>query len=108
MVEPKEKTMEKSENIYINLVRNPAKQAGDNLPMYVAPKNDKFPDKNWTIGVNIDGAWYNQAAFQAKDPNGNLTDGLTIKLTPNKSSGGAATKNSFAKAETGGSTEYNF
>jgi len=33
---------------------------------------------------------------------------LTIKLTPNKSSGAAASKNSFAKAETGGTTEYNF
>ena len=64
MVEPKEKHMEKSENIYINLVKNPNKKEGDNLPIYVAPKNDKFPDKNWTIGVNIDGAWFNQAAFR--------------------------------------------
>jgi len=108
LVEPKEKHMEKSENIYINLVKNPNKKEGDNLPIYVAPKNDKFPDKNWTIGVNIDGAWFNQAAFQSKDPNGNLTDGLTIKLTPNKASGGATAKNSFAKSDAGANTEYGF
>ena len=55
---------EQSEKIYINLVKNKDwKSPKDKLPVYVGPKNMKHPDKNWTIGVNINGKWYNQAAF---------------------------------------------
>ena len=58
---------EQSEKIYINLVKNKDwKSPTDKLPVYVGPKNMKHPDKNWTIGVNINGKWYNQAAFPSK------------------------------------------
>ncbi|ADD94089.1 hypothetical protein [uncultured phage MedDCM-OCT-S04-C1035] len=47
----------------------------------------KHPDKNWTIGVNINGKWYNQAAFPSKDQDGKLKAGeLTIILTPSGAS----------------------
>ena len=74
---------EQSEKIYINLVKNKDwKSPTDKLPVYVGPKNMKHPDKNWTIGVNINGKWYNQAAFPSKDQDGNVKEGeLTVILT---------------------------
>ena len=67
----------------------------------------KHPDKNWTIGVNIGGKWYNQAAFVSKDQDGNPKEGeLTIILTP--SGAGKSANNSFAKASDGGNNEYTF
>ena len=75
---------EQSEKIYINLVKNKDwKSPTDKLPVYVGPKNMKHPDKNWTIGVNINGKWYNQAAFPAS-------------------------KNTIANASSGGNNEYTF
>jgi len=51
-------------NIYIKLIANHPvlkqtildimqmkKEQGDNTPLFVAPKNEERPDKNWTIGV---------------------------------------------------------
>jgi len=66
----------------------------------------KHPDKNWTIGVNINGKWYNQAAFPSKDQDGNVKEGeLTVILTP---SGAGASKNAFAKPSEGANNEYTF
>tara|TARA_E500000178_G_scaffold342018_1_gene386633 strand:+ start:135 stop:476 length:342 start_codon:yes stop_codon:yes gene_type:complete len=75
-----------SEKIYINLVPNDNREQGNtNLPVFVAPKNPKYPDKNWTVGTKIGNVWYNQAAFQTKDPEtGNETGGITVILTPNE------------------------
>ena len=97
----------KSDKIYINLTKNPDwKSPEDKLPIYVGPKNMKHPDKNWTIGVNIGGKWYNQAAFPSKDQDGNVKEGeLTVILTP---SGAGATKNAFAKPSEGANNEYTF
>ena len=98
----------KSDKIYINLAKNKDwKSPSDKLPVYVGPKNMKHPDKNWTVGVNIDGKWYNQAAFISKDQDGNPKEGeLTIILTP--SGAGKPGNNSFAKANDGGNNEYTF
>ena len=64
----------------------------------------KHPDKNWTIGVNINGKWYNQAAFPAKDQEGNVKEGeMTVILTPS-----GASKNTIANASGGGNNEYTF
>ncbi len=64
----------------------------------------KHPDKNWTIGVNINGKWYNQAAFPAKDQDGNVKEGeMTVILTPS-----GASKNTIANASSGGNNEYTF
>ncbi len=99
---------EQSEKIYINLVKNKDwKSPTDKLPVYVGPKNMKHPDKNWTIGVKINGKWYNQAAFPSKDQDGNVKEGeLTVILTP--SGAGKSTNNSFAKSDDGGNNEYTF
>ena len=62
---------------------NPKKQAGDNQPAFIGPKNDKYPDKNWTIGAKIGDTWYNQAAFESTDiQTGEPNGGLTVILTP--------------------------
>ena len=89
---------EQSENIYINLVKNPKWDGVEsNQPVYVGPPNVEAQQK----GKN------NQAAFPTKDKNGNkVAGGLTIKLTP--SGAGKATNNSFAKANDGGNNEYTF
>ena len=70
---------------------NPKKQAGDNQPAFVAPKNPKYPDKNWTIGTKIGETWYNQAAFESADmETGEPNGGITVILTPNEGSSKAA------------------
>ena len=96
-----------SDKIYINLTNNKdRKSPTDILPVYIGPKNMKHPDKNWTIGVNIGGKWYNQAAFPSKDQDGNVKEGeLTVILTP---SGAGASKNAFAKPSEGANNEYTF
>ena len=96
------------EKIYINLTKNPDwKSPADKVPVYIGPKNMKHPDKNWTVGVNVNGQWYNQAAFPSKDPDGNLKEGeLTIILTP--SGAGKATNNSFASEPKDANNEYTF
>jgi hypothetical protein len=80
-----------AEKIYINLMPNLNKQAGDNLPAFVAPKNPKYPDKNWTLGTRIGETWYNQAAFESSDmETGEPNGGITVILTPNEGSSKAA------------------
>ena len=80
-----------ADKIYINLMPNPKKQPGDNQPAFVAPKNPKYPDKNWTIGTKIGETWYNQAAFESADmETGEPNGGITVILTPNEGSGKAA------------------
>ena len=80
-----------ADKIYINLMPNPKKQAGDNQPAFVAPKNPKYPDKNWTIGTKIGETWYNQAAFESADmETGEPNGGITVILTPNEGSSKAA------------------
>tara|TARA_S200002703_G_scaffold151332_1_gene150586 strand:- start:32 stop:370 length:339 start_codon:yes stop_codon:yes gene_type:complete len=72
-----------ADKIYINLMPNPKKQPGDNQPAFIGPKNEKYPDKNWTIGVKIGESWYNQAAFESSDmETGEPNGGLTVILTP--------------------------
>jgi hypothetical protein len=96
------------EKIYINLTKNPDwKSPADKVPVYIGPKNMKHPDKNWTVGVNVNGQWYNQAAFPSKDQEGNVKEGeLTIILTP--SGAGKATNNSFASEPKDANNEYTF
>ena len=80
-----------ADKIYINLMPNPKKQAGDNQPAFVAPKNPKYPDKNWTIGTKIGEQWYNQAAFESSDmETGEPNGGITVILTPNEGAGKSA------------------
>lgn len=96
------------EKIYINLTKNPDwKSPADKVPVYIGPKNMKHPDKNWTVGVNVNGQWYNQAAFPSKDQDGNVKEGeLTIILTP--SGAGKASNNSFASETKSANNEYTF
>ena len=75
------------DTIWVNLVPNPNKTA-DNHPDWVAPPNTNAPEgKKWTIGVKIGDSWHNQAGWNTKADNGELTGGITFKLTPNSSSG---------------------
>ena len=97
----------KSNDIYINLVKNSAWQPGSNQPVYVGPPNVEAQKqgKNWRIGVKINGVWYNQAAFPTKDKDGNKVEGgITIKLSPSTSS----QKNDFASTPSSGKDEYTF
>ena len=94
-----------NETIFINLVKNPDWKPGSNLPVYVGPPNTKYPEKNWRVGAQINGTWYNQAAFPAKDKEGKkIEGGLLIKLEPSKSS----KKNDFASTSSSGKDEYTF
>ena len=73
------------EVIWINVIPNPNKTA-DNQPDWVAPANPNAPEgKKWTIGVKIGDSWHNQAGWNTKADNGELTGGITFKLTPNSS-----------------------
>jgi len=75
------------EVIWINVIPNPNKTA-DNQPDWVAPANPNAPEgKKWTIGVKIGDSWHSQAGWNTKSDNGELTGGITFKLTPNSSSG---------------------
>lgn len=97
----------KSNDIYINLVKNPAWQPGSNQPVYVGPPNVEAQKqgKNWRVGVKINGVWHNQAAFPTKDKDGNKVDGgITVKLSPSTSS----PKNNFASTSSSGKDEYTF
>ena len=81
------------EKIYIKLIPNLDKQQGDNRPSYVAPINPKSPaGKTWRISANVNGTWYNQAAFDDVAEDGTPTGGLNVVLTPqdnNQSSSGS-------------------
>jgi hypothetical protein len=72
-----------ADKIYIKLIPND-KRTAPNQPSYVAPPNLKRPDKNWTIGVEINGSWYNQAAFDEIAENGEPTGGGGTKFAYKK------------------------
>ncbi len=62
--------------IYLNLVPNLNKKAGDNQPVMVAPNSPKAPEgKNWKMNVNINGEWYDYCAFDGTDIEGNTSSG---------------------------------
>ena len=91
-----------ADKIYINLMPNPKKQAGDNQPAFVGPKNPKYPDKNWTIGVKIGDTWYNQAAFDSMDmETGESNGGLVVILTPAEGASKSAPKNNYQQKSYG-------
>lgn len=73
-----------ADKIYCEFVVNPDKQAGDNRPAFIAPKNDARPDKNWTKFVKINDTIYNYAAFESKDmETGQIKEGsFTMIFTP--------------------------
>jgi hypothetical protein len=80
-----------ADKIYINLIANDKKQPGDKQPMFVAPKNPKYPDKNWSVGTRIGDVWYNQAAFESTDmETGEANGGIVVILTPNEGAGKSA------------------
>jgi len=80
-----------SDKIYIKLTHNADKQAGDNRPVFVAPINPKSPEgKTWRLGVKIGNTWYNQAAFDDLDEQGNPTGIINVVLTPSNSGSTAA------------------
>jgi hypothetical protein len=75
-----------SDKIYIKLTHNADKQQGDNRPVFVAPINPKSPEgKTWRLGVKIGESWYNQAAFEDLDEQGNPTGIINVVLTPSNS-----------------------
>ena len=95
------------EAIWVNVIPN-EKKTEDKHPDWVAPPNvaAQAKGKNWTIGVKVGNAWYNQAGWNTKDESGKPTGGITIKLTHNStntasSSGGGqpafAQQKTFAK-----------
>lgn len=91
-----------ADKIYINLAPNEKKQQGDNQPVYVGPKNPKYPDKNWTIGVKIGDTWYNQAAFDSMDmETGEPNGGLTVILSPAEGAKKSAPKNNYQQRSYG-------
>lgn len=106
------------DKIYLNLVPNLNKKQGDNLPTFVAPNNPKAPEgKNWKINANIGGVWYDYAAFDGIDMEGNATGGYTVVLsrkdnakTANASQGsfktGGFQKKSFSGARSYGNRQY--
>lgn len=101
--------------IYLNLVPNVNKKAGDNQPVMVAPNSPKAPEgKNWKMNVNINGEWYDYCAFDGTDIEGNATGGYTVILTKkeatqNKQPGfkaGGFQKKSFANNKSFGNRQY--
>jgi hypothetical protein len=102
--------------IYLNLVPNLNKKAGDNQPVFVAPNSPKAPEgKNWKMNVNINGDWYDYAAFDGISLEGEPTGGYTVILTKkeatqNKQQGsfkaGGFQKKSFANNKSFGNRQY--
>ena len=103
--------------IYLNLVPNLNKKPGDNQPVFVAPNSPKAPEgKNWKMNVNINNEWYDYAAFDGTDIEGNPTGGYTVILTKkeaqatqNKQPGfkaGGFQKKSFANNKSFGNRQY--
>ena len=71
------------DKLYIKLIPNADKQPGDNRPSFVAPINPKSPPgKTWRLSANVNGVWYNQAAFDDTEEDGTPTGGLNVVLTP--------------------------
>ena len=105
--------------IYLNLVPNLNKKPGDNQPVFVAPNSPKAPEgKNWKMNVNIQGEWYDYAAFDGVSIDGEPTGGYTVILTKkeqqatagaNKQPGfkaGGFQKKSFANNKSFGNRQY--
>ncbi|MEN9446763.1 MAG: Pelagibacter phage [Bacteroidota bacterium] len=68
--------------IYLNLIPNVNKKAGDNQPVFVAPISPKAPEgKQWRVNVMINNEWYDYCAFDGTDMEGNATGGYTVILT---------------------------
>ena len=104
--------------IYLNLVPNLNKKPGDNQPVFVAPNSPKAPEgKNWKMNVNINGDWYDYAAFDGVSLEGEPTGGYTVILTKkesqptqNKAQGsfkaGGFQKKTFANNKSFGNRQY--
>lgn len=102
--------------IYLNLVPNLNKKQGDNQPVFVAPNSPKAPEgKQWKMNVNINGDWYDYAAFDGVSLEGEPTGGYTVILTKkeatqNKTQGsfkqGGFQKKSFANNKSFGNRQY--
>jgi hypothetical protein len=105
--------------IYLNLVPNLNKKPGDNQPVFVAPTSPKSPEgKNWKMNVNINGEWYDYAAFDGVSIEGEPTGGYTVIITKkeaqaaageNKQGGfkaGGFQKKSFANNKSFGNRQY--
>ena len=89
------------EKLYIKLIPNADKQPGDNRPSFVAPINPKSPPgKTWRVSANINGTWYNQAAFDDVAEDGTPTGVINVVLTPQDNSGSAGSS--------GGSKQQSF
>ena len=65
----------KSNDIYINLVKNPAWQPGSNQPVYVGPPNvdAQKQGKNWRVGVKQWGM-AQSSCIPNKDKDGNKVE----------------------------------
>jgi len=102
--------------IYLNLVPNLNKKQGDNQPVFVAPNSPKAPEgKQWKMNVNINGDWYDYAAFDGVTLEGEPTGGYTVILTKkeatqNKAQGsfkaGGFQKKSFTSNKSFGNRNY--
>jgi hypothetical protein len=73
------------------------KEQGDNTPLFEAPKNENFPDKNWKKGVNIPegtNGWFNQSGWSLDTEDGEPTGGINVSLKPNnaQASSGSGSK----------------
>ena len=107
-----------SDKIYIKLTHNPDKQQGDNRPIFVAPINPKSPpNKTWRLNVKIGDTWYQQAGFEDKDEQGNLTGIINVTLTPQNTGSTPAearvqqksfAPNKFAKGQGSGYNKPNY
>ena len=89
--------------IYLNLVPNLNKKPGDNQPVFVAPTSPKSPEgKNWKMNVSINNEWYDYAAFDGTDIEGNPTGGYTIILTKKEAAQATAGANKQPGFKAGG------
>jgi hypothetical protein len=85
--------------IYLNLVPNLNKKAGDNQPVFVAPNSPKAPEgKQWKMNVNINGDYYEYCAFDGTDIDGNPTGGYTVILTKKEATAKVNTNQQSFKA----------
>ena len=102
--------MQEQAKIYIKLMPNKDKQPGDNRPSWVAPINPKSPaGKVWRIGAKIGETWYNQAAFDDTNDQGEPTGMINVVLSPNDSSARPPQNKGFtSKPASSNNQEYKF
>jgi hypothetical protein len=85
----------------IRQIMDDKKKTGDKTPLFVAPINPQSPEgKTWRIGANVNGTWFDQAAFGDTMEDGSATGGVNVVLNPqtkNFSSGGGNNKPNFAQ-----------